>query len=158
MVKDIIALVVADLQETFPTLTSKIGAAHLADADSPPRLVWVRSTDTHGPPLNQCLEPRQLWTEKPQLLVHVWGAPDDPNDDDGSATEALADALKVSLYNVLAGEVQLGSGLWPSEDGSVGNLSSLYVLPVTFEKPINDAALAEVIVTTINTSPQLEEP
>lgn len=146
---DIIDAVSEDLATVQAGVTSKVGARFVtSNIELVPRLVWVPVGETFGPAVNVSSNPRQLFTRSARLLVHVQGGDPERTGDLGP-TELLVHRLIAALYRVCHGYVSIGSGQWPTEDGSTATSSPLYLLEVTLDIPVTDEVVESITLETI---------
>lgn len=145
----IIDAVLEDLETVQPGVSSKLGGRFVAsNVEKVPRLVWVPQTETFDAPWNISANPRQLFTRNARVMVHVQGG-DPDRTGDIAPTETLVHRLIGALYRVCHGYMQIGTGQWPSEDGSTANAGPLYLLEVTFGIPVADELVESVTIASV---------
>lgn len=134
-----------------------IGRQHIAEASSPPRVVFIPVSSTYGPPkpssswsnaaaseIRLQIQQRSILTETVTFEVHVWGR--DANDDQDlnyDATQALAQQVIRSAHYLTAGNYAIGNGRWTDGANGGSNLIAFgreYVFTIALQTPILDAA------------------
>lgn len=135
-----------------------VGREHIAEASSPPRVVFIPTTGKYGPKSvasamtvaatnERRLEKaqRSIASETVGFEVHVWGAA--ANDDPAEhydATQALAQQVIRSVHELTTGVYALSDGRWT--DGSNGGSNLIargreYVFGISIATPILVEAL-----------------
>ena len=110
---------------------------YLHRQSSPPRIVWVPTGDTFGPPSqrgNSRADSIARQTARTPVDVHLWGA-------DWDATIALRDLFLQALRTFAGPNYHPSAGRWVgSED--LESKGKLYVLSVSFDIPVTDVAIS----------------
>lgn len=142
-ISDIVAAVMADLNTgRAPPLKTLIGERHLAGADTYPRLVWVPTTDSFGPPENGGYNPRPLATNLAGFAVHCWDA-------DHDAARALMHAVMAALHRkASAYSYKPVAAMWLTA-GELQQAGDTVVLDITLKLPVVDRTTATTMLNTI---------
>jgi len=138
---DIAAEVMPRVVAAYTSLVWEVSTRALPRNDSPPRVTWVPTSDTFGPPRKVGANGtvRHLFTCNASVRIHIWG-------ESVSQVEALREAILASLHLSAAGSMSIGSGMWDAEQGQT-NLGESYVFTVTFQVPQREAAASTVRLT-----------
>jgi len=147
----ILASIIADVtaklnaRYTFPgpdgpeiRLTTKIGAQNVAAQDTPPRVVWVPTSDSYTGARLQRTEPRPVKTRNAGLSVHCWAG-------DLAATAELVNDVVAALHQTAWGNYQIKSGTWV--EAALAAKGMAYVIELTIEIPITLIEARETVVT-----------
>ncbi len=180
MVGDIIAAVVARLNANRgvdPTkkpgdagyikpIPSYIGEMYVNQNDSPPRLVWIPTTDSFGPPVRIGQTPRALRGRVAGLDCAVWGPIDQPSPADPLAdltgTEELLRQVVVALHQEMRarfgdGETLDISGAEWLQPGQITNRGMVCLLRLALKVPVLVDAPTTGVVETITITKSISE-
>jgi hypothetical protein len=132
-----------------------VGAQELANQTTPPRIIWVPTTETIQGPHAQggdgVRNPRPLRTRHAQVQAHIWGA-------DIPACEALAGHLVAAIHDVCHGVHDEISADWTVGQTAVARLGWLYVLAWEVQIPFTRELDVSATVTAIPITPQVLQP
>jgi hypothetical protein len=123
--------VVSAFNDARPAIIpSFIGEKHIAQHDTPPRLVWVPFADTFGPPVQVGANPKSYATRVAGVDCAVWG-------EDLAKTEEMVNDLIVALHRecVSRGNYELRGGEWITA-GELTNNGIVYLLHLAIDVPI----------------------
>jgi hypothetical protein len=126
----------------IPGVPSLIGAEHLAANATPPRLVWVPTTDRFDGAEKGGSISRSMRTRVAGVDLHIWG-------DDLAAAETLLHQAVSAVHRVAYGSYEVLAGRWLTDDGRELLLKGrVYVLSLAVRMPVTDA-LTKATVTQI---------
>lgn len=110
--------------------TAELGAEHWIAEGTPPRVVWVPTSDRFDPPAQEHRQYRAYRTRVAGVELRIWGA-------DIGAVETLVNELIVAIHDNARGAYELGAGRWDGQDGAeLLELGRAYVLSLTFRIPV----------------------
>jgi hypothetical protein len=109
---------------------SFIGEKYIAQNDTPPRLVWIPTADSFGPPVKVGANPKSYATRTAGLDCAIWGP-------DLATTEAMANDLIVALHQqcLSRGNYELRGAEWITA-GELTNNGIVYLLHLAIDIPI----------------------
>ena len=113
-----------------PPVQSFIGEKYIAQNDTPPRLVWIPTTDTFGPPVKVGANPKAYATRVAGVDCAVWG-------EDLGKTEQMVNDLIVALHRecLSRGNYELRGAEWITA-GELTNNGIVYLLRLAIDIPI----------------------
>ena len=111
-------------------IPSFIGEKYVAQNDTPPRLVWIPSTDSFGPPVQVGANPKSYATRVAGVDCAVWG-------EDLGRTEEMVNDLIVALHRecMSRGNYELRGAEWITA-GELTNNGIVYLLRLAIFIPI----------------------
>jgi hypothetical protein len=155
---DIISAVNTDLNTGRPVqVTVAVGERFLQEYASPPRVVWIPSSDSFVAPMKMGRSPRALWDRKPGVAVHVWAAGAVQANAalqsvaDLAATEGLVNDLVASIHRVVKaahGFYELSGAEWITA-GQVEARGLACVLSLSFLVPVVEATSTTATILTV---------
>ena len=147
----LIHAVVKEFNDARPhRVPSFVGEKYIAQHDTPPRLVWIPTTDSFGPPVKVGANPRSYATRVAGVDCAVWG-------EDLGKTEEMGNDLIVALHRVCVsrGNYELRGAEWVTA-GEFLNNGIVYLLRLAFEIPIVDRPAAVARPQSETTLPRLD--
>jgi hypothetical protein len=136
-VSALLAELEAVMREVYPTITFGLGEKDLARNDSgPPRVVWIPTQVTHGPPRKEKSTERRILTRDVTVVAHCWAAdttsPSPLTHYD--ACEKLVQDLLVKLHKSAWGSIRMGGEEWAqsshADQGHAALLTFVASVPV----------------------------
>lgn len=147
------------LTPLWPGLQAYIGEEHAAKHNSPPRLIFIPTSDTFSGAKLQKVEPRPVRTRVANVSVHVWARHDGPlrtpiaaplplsATDAGladlEATERLLNDLVAGIHQAAYGNYQAVGCRWVVP--ATGQLGRACIFDFTLEIPVTVQELQTVI-------------
>lgn len=133
---------------------SFVGEKYEAEHGTPPRLVWVPTDDTFGPPVKTGasggVNPKSVRTRLAGVDCHIWAA-------DLAAAEQIINDLVFAAHKALKhGWYEPQAGHWKTA-GELQNQGIGYVLPFILQIPIVGTAAASVTLLTYVTTTTIDE-
>jgi len=109
---------------------SFIGEKYIAQNDTPPRLVWIPTTDSFGPPVQVGANPKSYATRAAGVDCAVWG-------EDLAKTEEMANDLIVAIHQQCKsrGNYDVRGAEWVTA-GELTNNGIVYLLHLAIDIPI----------------------
>ena len=109
---------------------SFIGEKYIAQHDTPPRLVWVPSSDFFGAPVQIGANPKTYATRFAGVDCAVWG-------EDLATTEEMVNDLIVAIHRacISRGNYELRGGEWTTA-GELTNNGIVFMLHLVIQVPI----------------------
>ncbi len=150
---ELIHAVVKTFNDARPFRTpSFIGEKHIAQHDTPPRLVWVPSADSFGPPVQVGANPKSYATRVAGVDCAVWG-------EDLAKTEEMVNDLIVALHRecMSRGNYELRGGEWITA-GELTNNGIVFLLHLAIAVPIVGRPATPVRPQTETTRGRLVSP
>ena len=155
MITDVFTAVSA--HALLSTTVSKLGAEFLAEADAPPKVIWVPTSDSFQPGSRQtstsntvAKEPRQIGIRTAGVRVRVWAAGDGTPAGDIAAVEALLQAFLVAVHETTYGSYRVQTMAWVNADGGeLEQLGRACDVSLTFDIPVVKPARTTATLTTI---------
>ena len=131
---------------------SFIGEKYIAQHDTPPRLVWLPTSDSFGPPVQVGANPKSYATRVAGVDCAVWG-------EDLAKTETMINDLIVALHRecVSRGNYELRGAEWVTA-GELTNNGIVYLLRLAIYIPIVGTPAIPVRPKTEMTSVHLAQP
>lgn len=128
-----------------------LGEDKLADADVPPRVIWVplggRTTTATKSGGDGVRNPGALWSRTVQLNAHIWA-------DDITAAEALAGHLVAAMHFVICGSYSVTGETWDTKGATDEGV--LCIIEFQLRMPFTRERLAQVVPETIAVTPEIE--
>lgn len=110
-----------------PGISFGLGARDVEVHGSPPRIVWIPTTASHGAAEKQSTNPRRLLTRNVRVVAHCWG-------EDFDGTEQLVHDLLRAIHKSGWGSIALLGEEWVqptnSDRGFVALVSFAPAVPV----------------------------
>ena len=131
MLDAIIHAVVKAFNGARPFATASfIGEKYIAQNDRPPRLVWIPTTDSFGPPVQVGANPKSYATRVAGVDCAVWG-------EDLAKTEDMANDLIVAIHQQCKsrGNYEVRGAEWVTA-GELTNNGIVYLLHLAIDIPI----------------------
>jgi hypothetical protein len=128
---EIIHAVVKAFNDTGPLrIPSFVGEKYIAQNDTPPRLVWIPTTDSFGPPVQVGANPKSYATRVAGVDCAVWG-------EDLAKTEEMANDLIVAIHQQCKsrGNYEVRGAEWVTA-GELTNNGIVYLLHLAIDIPI----------------------
>jgi len=124
------AVVKAFNDERPHRIPSFIGEKYIAQNDTPPRLVWIPTTASFGPPVQVGANPKSYATRVAGVDCAVWG-------EDLAKTEEMVNDLIVAIHQQCRsrGNYELRGAEWVTA-GEFLNNGIVYLLRLAIEIPI----------------------
>lgn len=149
LISNVIAAVMADMNiGRAQALATLIGEKHLAENDSPPRAVWLPTTDEFSPPRLAGGVPRPLWDMVANYSLHLWA------DTIDAARQMELDAVAAMHRVMHAGNEAISLRFKPTgatwhNDGELQSAGVQLELMVSFTMIVTDRPQAIAKPTTV---------
>lgn len=131
--------VLQDLGADVQVPTFHLGAQHVRQNESPPRVVFIPSrenwTGPQGQGGNGVGNPRPLQTRELVMLVHVWGVDPSPDADHFTVVEKIIDHLCAATRDVAPGVTVVTGGSWETNQESATRFGAIYVMETVVKIP-----------------------
>lgn len=156
--KAVVDAVNAVLAAEVPHLTTGIGGDEQWRSGIFPRIIWIPSMDTFGPPNPSGIEPRALRTRFVGFDVHLWAevvSAEDPL----TPCEKLLAQLIWALHQVVGpAGYRLGDGgfVGLKEGGDLTQFGRAYLLHLAIEVPLVQTPGAYLVTVTSTPNPSTE--
>jgi len=133
-------------------IPSFIGEKFIAQNDTPPRLVWIPTADSFGPPVKVGANPKSYATRVAGVDCAVWG-------EDLAKTEEMVNDLIVALHQqcLSRGNYELRGAEW-STAGELTNNGIVYLLRLAIDIPIVGVPAVPVRPQTETLNVTLHQP
>jgi hypothetical protein len=140
------------MRAELPNVQGEFGAEFNGASGSPPRMVWVPSTDEFGG------DPKRGPRTQPAIYqvdegydVHLWGA-------DYNPTRDLRDVFLRAFHRELMGSGEPERGEWVPGNASLVKSGRLYVLSIRVQVPVTQTPLQTATPAGVTEIQTVQQP